>query len=296
MQFFVRVYETGSFSAAAKLLGVGQPAVSKAVAQLEEQLKTKLLLRSTRRLTATEAGQNFYENAVRTIEQADLALQSVRTEGKALTGRLRVSGTVTFMRLHVIPRLPAFIADHPQLEIDFLLEDRNVNLIEEGVDIALRMGRLANSGLTARRIGQSRRIVVGAPSYFALRGEPKTPTDLMEHSTIVYSQGEGGELMTFMSGLKTREVALRPKLRVSAVEGVRAAVLAGIGVAVTTEWVFTPELEDGSIVEILKDWRLPPLDLWAVLPGGRRLSPKAQAFLTFVEEQLRATLPQAHLA
>jgi DNA-binding transcriptional LysR family regulator len=289
MRSFVRVYESGSFSVAAKHLGLGQPAVSKSIAQLEETLGGKLFLRSTRGLTPTDAARVFHEHAVRTLDEADLAMRAVRGEPTALTGRLRVSGTITFMRQHIIPPLPAFLEQHPGLEVDLLLDDGNVGLIEEGVEVALRMGKLPSSNLVARRIGQCRRIVVATPDYLARRGSPLDPDDLAAHPAIVFSRGEGGEQLAFIKDGARREIVLKPKLRVSALEGVRAAVLAGLGVAMVSEWIFTEELDDGRVREVLTDWELPRLDLWAVLPGGRHAGPKARAFIAFVEDQLAQT-------
>jgi DNA-binding transcriptional LysR family regulator len=289
MRSFVRVYESGSFSVAAKHLELGQPAVSKSIAQLEEKLGIQLFLRSTRGLTPTDAARTFYEHAVRTLDEAELALKAVRGEPAALTGRLRVSGTITFMRQHIIPRLPRFLDAHPGLDIDLLLDDGNVGLIEEGVEVALRMGKLPSSNLVARRIGQCRRVVLASPDYFARHGTPLQPEDLMAHPAIVFSRGEGGEQFSFVKDGATRDIVLRPKLRVSALEGLRSAVLAGLGVAVASEWIFTDELDDGRVREALTDWQLPRLDLWAVLPGGRQAGPKARAFIAFVEEQLAQT-------
>jgi DNA-binding transcriptional LysR family regulator len=289
MRSFVRVYESGSFSVAATHLALGQPAVSKSIAQLEEKLATKLFLRSTRGLTPTDAARTFYEHAVRTLDEAELALKAVRGEPASLTGRLRVSGTITFVRQHIIPRLPGFLDKHPGLDIDLLLDDGNVGLIEEGAEVALRMGKLPSSNLVARRIGQCRRVVVATPDYFARHGTPRQPEDLGDHAAIVLSRGEGGEQMAFIKDGVAREIDLKPRLRISALEGVRSAVLAGLGVAVASEWIFTEELDDGRVVEALTDWELPRLDLWAVLPGGRHAGPKARAFIAFVEEQLAKT-------
>ena len=142
METFVRVVETGSFSAAARRLNVGQPAVSKTIAQLEERLGVRLLMRSTRGLSPTEAGQSFYDRAKRAIEEADEAELAARDAGASLTGRLRVCAAVTFARLHVVPLLPKFLAAHPRLVMDVVLDDRVIDLVEEGVDVALRMGAL----------------------------------------------------------------------------------------------------------------------------------------------------------
>ena len=163
MEVLVRVAETGSFSGAARLLRVGQPAVSKTIAQLEERLGVSLLLRSSRGLAPTEAGQNFYERAKRSIEEADEAEVAARDAGAGLAGRLRFSSGITFGRLHIIPRLPLFLAAHPELTVEAILGDRPVDLIEEGVAVGFRMGMLADSTIVARRIGQARRLVGSVP-------------------------------------------------------------------------------------------------------------------------------------
>src|SRR6195952_587205 len=158
MDAFLRVIDTGSFTGAARQLRVGQPAVSKIIAQLEDHVGVKLLLRSTPGLKPTEWGQNFYAHAKRSMEEADEAVSKARGIGAALTGRLRISGAVTFARLHIVPRLPRFMALHPALDVEVFLDDGNVDLVEAGIDVALRMGDLQDSSLTARRIGQRPRI------------------------------------------------------------------------------------------------------------------------------------------
>jgi DNA-binding transcriptional LysR family regulator len=197
MEAFVLVVDTGSFSAAARRLDVGQPAVSKLVAQLEGRLGVKLLVRTTRGLTATEAGLNYYERARRSIEEADEAEQSARGAVAGLTGKLRICAAVTFARIHVMPHLPEFLARHPELEIDVVLDDRNIDLVHEGIDVALRMGRLADSALTARRIASSRQVVLGSPAYFARVDEPTEPGDLIGHAAVIYDQKGGGAHWTF---------------------------------------------------------------------------------------------------
>src|SRR5882762_10670143 len=171
MEAFVRVIEAGSFSGAAKQLRVGQPAVSKTIAQLEDRLGVRLLLRSTHGLTPTDAGCDFYEHAKRSIEDVEEAEAAARGAAVSLSGRLRVNAPVTFARLHVIPRLPIFMAERPLLDVEIVLDDRDIDLIEAGIDVALRMGRLGDSGTTVRKIGH-RSCVVGTPSYFAARGRP----------------------------------------------------------------------------------------------------------------------------
>lgn len=284
METYVCVVETGSFSAAAKRLGIGQPAVSKSIAQLEERLGARLLLRSTRGLTPTEAGQNFFEGARRTIAQADEADSAARGSGANLTGRLRICAAVTFARLHVVPHLKSFLDAHPELEVEVLLDDRHIDLLEQGVDVALRMGELSDSSMTARRLARGRRLVVATPAYLAARGLPRVPADLAGHAAVVYGKDIGGTgSWSFRQNSTEVSVAVSGRLRVSAAEGVRAAVLADLGIAIASEWMFSPELASGQVRAVLADWELPEIDLWAVYPSGRLASAKARAFVAFVE-------------
>jgi DNA-binding transcriptional LysR family regulator len=287
METFVTVVDAGSFSAAARRLKLGQPAVSKAVAQLEERLGARLLLRSTRGLAPTAAGQRFYEHALRAIYEAEQAEQAVRESSDGLSGQLRIGAAVTFARLHVLPALKPFLDQHPNLNIDIVLDDRSVDLLEEGVDVALRMGTLDDSTMTARRIANGRRLVVGTPSYFAEAGLPQTPVDLSRHQAIVYSLRGGGESWLFSrNDGSDSTVTLSGRISVNAAEGMRTAVLAHMGVAVASEWMFAPELANGTVQAVLTDWTLPTIDLWAVFPAGRMATAKARAFVAYVEHLL----------
>ncbi|HEX4198712.1 MAG TPA: LysR substrate-binding domain-containing protein [Caulobacteraceae bacterium] len=281
MATLVCVIDNGSFSGAARQLGVGQPAVSKTIAQLEDRLQVSLLLRSTHGLMPTEAGQRFYERARRALEEADEAELVARGAGAGLSGRLRVSAATTFARLHVIPRLPAFLAQHPDLEIDVILDDRAIDLVSEGIDVSLRMGVLADSTAVARKLASSRRSVVATPGYLDRAGEPAVPADLTNHQAVIYSQASSA--WAFQRGSTTVSVAVQGRVRVSAAEGLRAAVLAGMGLTIASDWMFAPELASGGVRRLLEPWALPPVDLWAVFPTGRLASAKARQFASFVE-------------
>jgi len=284
IEIFIRVVDTGSFSAAARHFDIGQPAVSKTIAQLEEWLGVKLLLRSTRALTPTEAGQNFYLRARRAVEEADEAVLAARGTAAGLTGKMRVSAAVCFARLHIVPRLPAFLDQHPDLDLELVLDDRNIDLVEEGIDLALRMGELADSNMTARRIGIARRRVLATPAYFERHGMPEAPADLPAHRAVVYTRDlGGGEEWTFRSEAGESSVRLQGRVRISATEGLRAAVFADMGLAVASEWAFWPELKSGAVVSVMDDWMLPPISLSAVYPTGRLASSKARQFTAFVE-------------
>jgi DNA-binding transcriptional LysR family regulator len=286
METFVRVIEAGSFSGAAKQLRVGQPAVSKTIAQLEDRLGVRLLLRSTHGLTPTEAGRNFYDRAKRSIEEAEEAELAARGAAAALSGRLRICAAVTFARLHVMPRLPSFLAEHPGLDVDVVLQDGDIDLIEAGIDVALRMSPLRDSALTGRKIGHCQRRVIGTPAFFAAKGLPQTPADLVARQAIIYEQRLGGATWTFRQGATETSVTVAGRVHVTAAEGVREAVFAGLGFAIASEWMFAPELKSGALISVLDDWSLSPVDLWAVFTTGRQASAKARAFASFMESQL----------
>jgi len=288
LEIFVRVVDTGSFSAVARRQQIGQPAVSKAVVQLEEWLGVSLLMRSTRSVVPTEAGRIFYERAKRTIEEADEAVVAARGSASGLSGKLRVSTSVCFGRLHVIPNLSAFLAEHPDLDIELVLDDRNVDLVNEGIDVALRMGAMPDSNMTARRIAEGRHIVVAAPAYLQRHGTPMSPGELISHQAVIYTRGGGGESWTFRKATAEVSVVLQGRLKVSAAEGMREAVSCEMGLAVASEWNFSPELRAGKVVAILEDWALPTTNLAAVYPTGRLASTKARAFVSFVERFMAA--------
>lgn len=287
MATFVRVVDTGSFSAAARLGNVGQPAVSKMIAQLEDRLGVRLVTRTTRGLSPTEAGQRFYERARRAIEEADEAEIAARGAGRGLTGRLRISAATTFARLHVVPSLPRFLEEHPELDLELIMDDRVVDMVEEGIDVALRMGTLPDSSATARKLAAGRRLLAATPAYLARAGTPASPAEVAGHQAVVYTRYEASTWTFRNASGAEASVAVGGRLRVTAAEGLRAAVLADMGLAVASEWMFTRELASGAVVPVLEDWALPPLDLWALFPSGRLASAKARAFADYVAGVLR---------
>ena len=282
MELFVRVVETGSFSAAARHLKIGQPAISKAMAALEDRLGARLLVRSTRRLRPTEAGTAFYERAVRAIAEANEAEAAARGAGAGLEGRLRVCTPVTFGRLHVVPKLSAFLEAHPKIQLELVMDDRDKDLVAENIDAAFRLGVLPDSALVARKLAQAEMLVVASPAYLARKGVPRTPADLLKHDGIIFTNT--GEDWVFRSGDSETQVRIPRRLTFSAAEGVRAAVIAGLGLTVSSRWMFALELESGEVVPLLKDWRLPPDDLWVIYPSGQLTSSKARAFVNWFEK------------
>lgn len=283
MQTFLTVVDTGSFSNAARRLNVGQPAVSKTIAQLERRLGVMLLVRSTRGLAPTEAGLNFYERARRSVEEAEEADLAARGAGAGLSGRLRVCAAVTFARLHIVPKIPEFLAQNPDLEMEIVLDDRNIDLVQEGIDIALRFGSMPDSSLTARKIASCPRAVMGAAAYFEKFGKPEAPSELALHQAIVYPHSGGSDVWAFRRDGSEVSVTVNSRLKITAAEGIRAAVLSGAGLTIASEWMFTPELADGSVQRALAEWQLPSIDLWAVYPAGRTATAKARTFVSFVD-------------
>jgi DNA-binding transcriptional LysR family regulator len=246
MELFVRVVESGSFSAAARGLEVGQPAISKVIAALEERLAVRLLVRSTRQLRPTEAGTAFYERAVRAIAEADEAEAAARGAGASLEGRLRVCSPLTFARLELVPRLGAFLDAHPKIQLEVVMDDRDKDLVAEDIDVALRLGALTDSSLVARKLLQTQQFVVASPAYLARKSVPKTPIDLHEHNGIVYGHRSGGENWVFRRGTSEIQVRIPKRLTFTAAEGVRAAIIAGLGFSISPCWMFAPELQSGA--------------------------------------------------
>lgn len=289
MAQFVRVVEAGSFSAAARILGQGQPAVSKAIAQLEARLGVRLVNRTTRALALTDAGRAFYDRAKAVLDAAEEAEAAAKGADAALSGRLRVCAPVTFARLHIIPALPSFMAAHPGLDLELVLDDRRIDLVEEGIDVAIRAGTLADSSMVATHIAEGRRQVIGARAFWDAQRDVQKPGDLGALPFIAYGDAPGGIDWVFAKDGKTEIVRMSQRLRVSALEGVREAVFAGIGFAIVSEWSASDVIATHRAQARLEAYRLPSVDLWAIYPSGRQPATRARLFV----EHVRGTLKSA---
>lgn len=281
-QTFVRVVEAGSFTAVATERNTSQPTISRQVATLEEHLGCLLFQRTTRSLTMTDDGRVFYEHARRTIEAATEAESVVgRRKGKP-SGKLRIAASVVFGRLHVIPRLRRFMVRYPEIEIDLLMNDGFSDLVEEGIDLSIRVGLITDSSLIARRIGTTRRAVVATPEYLSTKGLPKTPEDLRNHDCIVYSRLATGENWSFTRPAGPFTVPISGRFHVNNTEGVRAAILEGLGIGYVPIWHFIDgEIETGRLIVLLREFEPPPQPISAVYSSRRFLPLKVRTAIDF---------------
>lgn len=280
---FVKVVELSSFTAAAEALDMSQPVVSKAVTRLEEKLGARLLNRTTRRLSLTEAGSELYGRSVRAlaeIENAELEVARFQTEPRGL---LRVSAPMSFSILHLGPALQGFLTRFPGVTLELSLDDRQVDLVEEGFDVAVRIGRLQDSNLIARKIAPCRQVLCASPAYLAQRGEPERPEDLLEHSCILYSllsaprewrlEGPEGELHT---------VPINGSIQSNNGLVNRAAALAGGGIVLLPTFYLGEQLRSGTLKPVLCKFKPQELAVYAVYPERRNLMPKVRAFVDFL--------------
>jgi LysR family transcriptional regulator for bpeEF and oprC len=280
MTSFVRAVETGSFSAVARELGTTQPNISRHIASLEQHLSTRLLHRSTRKLTPTPEGERYYADTRRVLDAIAEAESTVRGQ-EIPSGVLRVSCPTLLGRTYLLPRVKAFLNRYPKVELDLQISDRFIDLIEEGVDVAIRIGALKDSALKARRIGTGERVCVATPDYVARHGAPKVPTDLKKHGCILYTLLSSGNVWSF----KDRDVAVHGRFRVNTPDGIRTATLDGLGIAYAPVWLFEDALLDGRVQLLLEDYPGPPTPIQMLYPERRLLPQRAKVFMDFVAEE-----------
>jgi DNA-binding transcriptional LysR family regulator len=285
-QTFIRVVEVGSFTAVATERNTSQPTISRQIATLEEHLGCLLFQRTTRSLTMTDDGRVFYEHARRTIEAAKEAESVVGHRRGKPSGKLRIAASVVFGRLHIIPRLPSFMARYPEIEIDLLMNDGFSDLVEEGIDLSIRVGLIADSSLIARRIGITRRTLVATPDYLARKGFPQKPDDLQQHDCIVYSRLATGENWSFTGPDGPVTMPITGRFHVNNTEGVRAAILEGLGIGYVPVWHFADrEIETGKLTVLLKEFEPPAQPISAVYPSRRFLALKVRAMIDFLDSE-----------
>ncbi|HEU0044277.1 LysR family transcriptional regulator [Sphingomonas sp.] len=283
---FASVVEHRSFSAAAQAIGVNKATVSKAIARLEARLGQSLFHRTSRRLALTEAGKPLAEHARRLLADAHAAEEAARDGAQSPGGRIRVAAPLGFGIANVAPLLARFLAEHPRVEIDLQLSDVRIDIVAEGVDVALRIADLPDSSLRARRLGDIRTHLVAAPDYLAAYGTPSHPFELARHRLLTYSNTPGS--WRFHSG-SGEEASIHPHgpLAANSGEALVPSLLAGLGIARLPGFIIGPHLRSGALVELLPDWPAPAIGLHLLTPPGRLRPARVEALIAFLGEHLR---------
>ena len=283
---FVRVVERGSFTLAADELGLSRAVVSKYISRLEERLGARLLHRTTRRLSLTEAGATLFEASRGAIERIEEAEGAVAQFQSAPRGRLRVSAPMSFGILHLGPAIADFSREFPAVMLDIRLDDRFVNLVEDSVDVAVRIGVLTDSSLVARKLAITRAVACASPEYLAAHGEPETPEDLASHQCLIYSYLSTTNVWRFIAP-DGREipVAVAGNVRINNGIVLTEAALAGRGILVTPSFYVAPMLRDKRLKRILAGYKLPELGVYAVYPQRSHVPPKVRAFVDFLAQR-----------
>ncbi len=285
LRTFVRTAHSGSFSRAARDLHLSQPSISRILAQLEAEVGARLLVRTTRAVSLTEAGADYLarvEPLLAALEEADHA---VRGTGE-LRGVLRVAVSSSFGVREVIPRLPRFLERHPALRIDLGINDQRQDLVVDGVDVALRLGSLPDSSVVARKLADAPRVLAASPAYLERRGRPRNPGDLAAHAVIIGPGSAGPSAWTFSRNGQTQSVRVEGQLITAVNEGAVAGAVAGLGITLTSLWGCRAEIERGDLLRIMEDWTMEPVEAHALFPSGRAASPAARAFIDYLAREL----------
>ncbi len=286
IRLFIRVVELGSFSKAADDVGIAQPTATKMVAQMERQLGSRLLHRTTRGVTPTEIGALYYEKCRLIALHVDEAQNVGALMQSQVRGALRISTSVAFGRRALVPRVLRFMRRYPKLQIDLDFEDRYVDLVEHGIDVAIRLGRLAESTYGARELGINPWTTVASPSYLAQRGEPATPSDLTGHDALVYSTVQGDARWHFIDADgREQAVQVRGPLRSNNLSALLAAARDGLGIATLPSYVANDSLASGALVTTLSAWSLPTQQIHAVYPSPRMIPAKVLRFVEWLQDE-----------
>ncbi|MDP1564858.1 MAG: LysR family transcriptional regulator [Polaromonas sp.] len=298
MHMFVRVVETGSFSKAAREFATTQPTVSKQIAATEERLNVRLLNRNTRGVSLTESGALYYEKCKIIVRETEEADNIVRLRQSQAQGMLRIGTSVAFGRRVIVPLALDFMKRHPQVQLDLSFEDRYTDLVSQGLDVAVRMGKLADSSLGARYLGANPWVMVAAPRYLKKYGTPKKPRDLSGHAALIYSSVLGDDVWRLVSPKgEAVTVPVAGRLRSNNLSAVLAAARNGLGIAAMPRYVAADSLASEQVLEVLADHSLPEQEIHAVFPSPKLVPGKVQAFVAYLQgrfaERWWETLPKA---
>ncbi|QTH14471.1 LysR family transcriptional regulator [Pseudomonas corrugata] len=286
MQVFVRVVERGSFSAVARELNLGQPAVSKQIRGLEKHLGGALFARSTRHLALTDQGQRFYAQSKEILASLDTARLSFASGQEQVAGPLRVAAPVSFGRLCIAPLVGDFLARHPQVRIDLRLSDQHEDVLKENIDVAIRIGGVQNEGLVALKLGESTRQVYASPTYLQRHGTPLEPSDLSRHNCLGFTLLEHYDVWQFDCHGDKHHVMIKGNVTSNSSEAIREMVLCGLGISLSPQWLFAADVRQGTVTSVLAPYQPTALPLHAVFSQDRRRSARTRAFVDFLRERL----------
>ena len=285
MQVFAKVVETGGFTAAAQALDVSRPMASKYVQRLEDELGVRLLNRTTRRVSLTQAGRGFYLKCQNIFADIDHAMAEASNLQITPRGNLRINAPISFGRDHLMSAIASFQNTYPEISVDLTLNDRLVDIVDEGFDLAIRIGRLRDSSLIARHLAPCQLIACAAPSYIEQHGTPQQPSDLAAHNCLIYTYSQESGQWTFEKDGKKEKIAVSGDFRANFGEAVVAAAIAGRGIVVDPSFIVGPFIRSGKLVPILTNWSTFPLGIYAVYPQARLLPLKVRVFIDFLADQ-----------
>jgi DNA-binding transcriptional LysR family regulator len=290
MSAFVAVVEAGGFSAAARRLGTPLTTVSRRVADLEDHLRVRLLTRTTRKVTLTETGQTFFKSCRRLLDELGESERLASGEYQAPRGGLTVSAPLALGRLHLAPIVSEFLSAYPEIDIDLRLTDRISNIVEDGIDVAIRVGQLPDSSLKALRVGNIRHVICASPAYLARHGTPAKPADLRVHQCVTFTGLEGAKEWTFRSGRKVDRLTVRSRLAVTTAEAAADAAIDGVGITRLLCYQVSNAVLDGRLKLLLRTFEPAPLPVSLVSPDTRLVPQKLKAFMDFVAPRIKTRL------
>ena len=293
MRLFVRVAELGSFSAVALQLGAARSVVTRQIAALESHLGTKLLARSTRRLSLTSAGTTYLEKCREILNLVEIAETGLAEERQTPRGQIRLSLPLVYSLRHLAPLLLEFSRLYPEVELDMDFSDRRTNLIQEGIDLAVRITPRLEPGDITRRLGSARMVVLASAAYLAAHGTPQHPSELIDHQCLGYTAGPSSQRWSFMVDGRLESFAIRPRLLANNGDVLLKAAVAGLGIAQQPTFIADEHLQSGELREVLKDFPLPELGIYAVLPGNRHIPHRLRVLMDFLVERLAASTVQS---
>ncbi len=296
MALYVKVVENNSFSRAAGREGIPVSTVSRKISELEKALGVRLLERSTRRLRMTEIGQDYYERCRRGLEEFETANLMVKDQQAEVSGHLRLSVPPSLSEVVFIPLIEAFQALYPNAIVNCLVTDRRVNHIEDGIDISLRVGDLQDSSLVARRLLRYRSVLVASPRYLERAGSPGHPNELPLHALVAFSRWEPAVTWRLENNGETQKINVQPRIAINDYAGIQSAVINGLGISEIPSIICGQGLQDGSLVEVMPEWKFAAVTLSAIYPSNRNLSRLVRLFKDFCVERIEALVPHAKVA